>query len=269
MKLHILVDNQAMPGFSSEHGLSIYVEDNRYRVLFDTGRSGTVLKENAARLGASLLGLDGVILSHGHYDHTGGLNSLARHLRGVQIYCHPEIFDRKLYRDGTDIGMEITASEMEYCGMRLRAERAPQKVAPYCLVTGEIERACAHEPEPTGFLVEKNGERRNDLMIDEQALVLGGRDGLVVLIGCGHCGIINTLKAASKAADGPVSAVVGGFHLHDADDARIAKTIEALKEMRVNRIYPGHCTGVKAVEALRDAFKNKCTPTFAGMTIEI
>jgi 7,8-dihydropterin-6-yl-methyl-4-(beta-D-ribofuranosyl)aminobenzene 5'-phosphate synthase len=269
MKLHILVDNQAMPGFSSEHGLSIYVEDSRYRVLFDTGRSGTVLKENASRLGVSMLGLDGVILSHGHYDHTGGLNALARHLRGVQIFCHPELFYRKLYQDGADIGTEITAGEMEYCGMRLRLQREPQKITPYCMATGEIERSCPHEPEPKGFLVEKNGERINDIMADEQALVISGSGGLVVLLGCGHAGLINTLHAASNAADGPVSVVIGGFHLRDADDQRIARTIEALKEMRVNRIYPAHCTGEKAIAALRDAFKNRCIPTSAGMSIEI
>jgi 7,8-dihydropterin-6-yl-methyl-4-(beta-D-ribofuranosyl)aminobenzene 5'-phosphate synthase len=258
-----------MPGFSGEQGLSIFVEDDRYRVLFDTGRSGTILKENAARLGVSLLGLDGVILSHGHYDHTGGLNSLAKHLRGVQIFCHPEIFDRKLYQDGTDIGMEISPGEMAYCGMRLRADREAQKIAPYCLATGEIERICEHEPEPQGFIVEKAGERRRDVMIDEQALVLHGRDGLVVLVGCAHPGIINTLTTASKAADGPVSVVVGGFHMSDADDQRLTRTIDALKKMGVNRIYPSHCTGEKTIAALKDVFKNRCIPTSAGMTIEI
>lgn len=268
MKLCILVDNRAMPGFSAEHGLSIFVEDGRCRVLFDTGRSGTVLAENAAKLGVSLLGLDGVILSHGHHDHTGGLDSLARHLRGVRVFCHPELFDRKLYEDGRDIGIEITAKEMEYCGMRLVMEREAQKIAPYCFLTGEIERTSAYEPEPKGFLLEKNGERMTDPMIDEQALVLSGKDGLTVLVGCSHAGIINTLNAASKAGDGPVTTVIGGFHLEEGGD-QIASTIKALKEMGVTRIYPAHCTGAKAVEALREAFKNRCIPTSAGMTIEI
>lgn len=268
MKLNILVDDHALDDFHGEHGLSIYIEDDGYRVLFDTGRSGTVLSRNAERLGLRLREITGLVLSHGHYDHTGGLHFLLRQLRGVQLFCHPSLFDRKLREDGSEVGTEITASELRYGGLRMMMDRAPQRIAERCLTTGQIERTCPYEPEPHGFLIEKEGRRYTDAMLDEEALVLRADEGIVVVVGCAHPGIINIVRTAAKMTREPVVAVVGGFHLADADDARIRQTVEALKESGVRRVYPAHCTGDKAVAALGAAFGENCVPAAAGMTIE-
>ncbi len=262
----------------AEHGLSFLLEirlkesKKLVTVMVDAGPSAEVMAHNLNVLNFDANKLDAVLLSHGHYDHTGGLfEVLSRSRKQLLVIAHPAIFNQKLvyHQTLTYIGPPYTRSELEErCSALL--VRNPVSIIKGVAATGEVERGTEFE-KAEGFLNVEDELLKEDSFRDDQGLVvnLDGR-GLVVVSGCAHSGIINMVKHAQKMTGvKEVYAVIGGFHLWKARDDRIEATVDALQKMDLKLVAPCHCTGVEAVKRLTSAFGDRCRPLKAGDVVKI
>jgi 7,8-dihydropterin-6-yl-methyl-4-(beta-D-ribofuranosyl)aminobenzene 5'-phosphate synthase len=271
LRVTALVDNHAGEGLLFEHGLSLWIEAGGLRILFDTGQGG-VLAENARKLEAPLEETDVLVLSHGHFDHAGGMAELLGMAPRARVFLHPgAVLERYSLHPGKparSIGMPAAAREALE---RLPADRVvrvdrPLEIAPGIGVTGPVPRETAYEDAGGPFFLDPEG-RQKDPIPDDQALWLRSPRGLVVAVGCGHAGLVNTLQHARRASGEPaVAAILGGFHLLQADAGRLGHTLDALDALSPGILAPGHCTGDAAVRALRDRFGDRVSPIEAGMT---
>jgi len=266
----------------AEHGFSAMIGlrwgDREHRVLFDTGMSPDGLVENLRRLGYSPKDLEAIVLSHGHFDHTTGMDGLMRTLgrASMPVYLHPEAWSRRrLLLPGREPFELPTPSKsaIEGAGFQVIDETQPSfLLGRSLLITGEIDRTTEFEKGMPIQQAWRDGEWQPDpLVLDDQAAVLNVRDkGLVVITGCGHAGIINILRYARKLTGiGRVYAVLGGFHLGYPFDAIIPHVCDALAEIRPQVIVPAHCTGWKAVHALAARFPNAFVQNSVGTRFEL
>ena len=251
MTIYILNDNRPKPLFGSEHGLSWLIEVEGKRVLFDTGPSDIFL-HNAQKMGVSLDDVDTVVLSHGHYDHGNGLPWLQRDPRR-QLICHPSAFDPKYHRgDRTWLGLPLTREEAERI-FDLTATKDPYRVTEKILFLGEIPRRNDFESKHTSFAT---GDGSPDFMADDSGIAVTTSRGLVVITGCGHAGICNTVAHAREVTGvEEVFAVMGGFHLKE-DDEVTRQTVRWLKENGVHQAFPSHCTELPALARFYEHFNN-------------
>lgn len=256
----------------AEHGLAFWVETEEHCLLFDTGQ-GLVLEDNARVLNLDLDAVDTVVLSHGHYDHTGGLPSLI-HRAGadIRVIAHPDAFLPKYKRTGTGtryIGIP-PASRDVLAGLSnpLISTGLPLEIVPGVWSTGEIPRSHPEETATEGFCTDPEG-LREDRLLDDQALFIDTPRGTVVLLGCAHAGLINTLDHVQRLTQGrPVHAVLGGTHLRSAPQSRIAWTVEELKFFNLKRLVALHCTGPHASAAIWNAFPGACSSGGTGVSFE-
>ncbi len=269
--ISILVDNNAEAGLMVEHGFSLWIETGSTRILFDTGQ-GNTLENNAQIMGIGLEATDILVLSHGHYDHTGGVAQGLHHAEKARVYCHPgTVHPRYGVRNGIPAPLQMPHATMVAIDKlpwdRLRWVQSVQFLSDRIGLTGPIPRKTAYEDTGGLFFLDPDG-RRPDLMNDEIALWIRTDSGLVVCVGCAHAGIVNTLQYIQNLNDGTrIRAVVGGFHLLHADASRIEKTITALHSFSLDCIVPCHCTGTHAVEGLNKEFGRVCHPGAAGMVL--
>ena len=222
----VLVENTTLnPELKPEHGFSLWVDTGDGQVLFDTGASGVVC-ENAEVLGIDLSEADAIVLSHGHWDHTGGLAAAAGVAHKATIYAHP-------------------AAEIDPAGRECLLSRAPETVVPGIQTTGEIARDTDFE-----------GERGYPMSFpDDQAIYFEVDEGVVVVVGCAHAGVVNTLQQVARLANtDTIYAVMGGMHLGPASDDRLEKTVDAFRRLGVRRLGACHCTGEKAMRLFDKEF---------------
>lgn len=247
--------------FLAEHGFSVLVTTpQESRVLFDAGATETVVPHNLALLGLDVgRDLDVAVLSHGHADHCGSVSLLR-----CPIYAHPAALGyRYLQRQG-ELRFDLTAHPLCRVRERVRFVAEPVEVAKGVWTTGEIERRNTWEA-PKGFLRAEGTELHEDSLCDDQGLVINTPSGLLVIAGCAHAGIINTIQhAQSVTGENRVRAVIGGFHLIDAGDQKLQQTIEALHEVNPEVLAPLHCTGFKASAALAQAFPQQYSYVTGG-----
>jgi len=268
IEVTILVDNQAAPGLAAEHGFAAWIDLPDRRLLFDAGQ-GPALATNAAMLSIDLRAADALIVSHGHYDHTGGIPRIVELAPAVQVYVHPDAMrSRYSIRDGAakPIAMpEASRSALESLpSARLRWVMQPIGVAEGAGFTGPIARLTDYEDTGGPFFLDREGARP-DPIADDAALWIRTDRGLVAIVGCSHAGLINTLRRAQRLGGAPrLHAVLGGFHLAEASEPRLEQTMEALKDLGLELIVPCHCTGDRAVERLRRAFGERVVPGRAG-----
>jgi 7,8-dihydropterin-6-yl-methyl-4-(beta-D-ribofuranosyl)aminobenzene 5'-phosphate synthase len=274
-RITVLVDDRRESGaVKAEHGLSLWIQHDGHTILFDTATTPRVLQHNAEALGVALEYADAICLSHGHYDHTGGLAGILPELRGADLYAHPDIFTpkwrKRLWLFWKPIGMPLSRTDLEEAGLNLHLDVEPQAVCPGATLTGEVERDARFAPATPHLFAGEPGERQVDLFRDDQALVLHGEEGLIVVSGCAHSGIINLCRAAqSITGEERLRAVVGGFHLVGASSELMEATIEAFRELAPQAIHPCHCTGVPAMKTLAAAFPDHCRPLAGGSVVEL
>ncbi len=254
LELTILADNRARPGLLAEHGLSMWLEVAGRRLLLDTG-DGPALAHNAPALGVPLQAADALVLSHGHDDHCGGLPFVVEQARALRVVCHPEARrERFSVRAGAaeSIGMpEAARRALEGLGpARREFLTQPLELAPGVGLTGPIPRRTPFEDTGGPFFLDARGEEPDPLE-DDLALWVRTRQGLVVLVGCSHAGVVNTLEhARALSGTSRIRAVLGGFHLRRASEERLARTAAALGELAPELVVPCHCSGERIVEEL-------------------
>ncbi|MEA3231398.1 MAG: MBL fold metallo-hydrolase [Thermodesulfobacteriota bacterium] len=278
IRIATLCENTASDlDFLGEWGLSILIRLDDAMVLLDTGQGRSIV-ENARAVNVDLTKIDKVVLSHGHIDHTGGLPALLRYARReVKVYAHPEIWGNKLFLDsGTAnthkefVGIPFQKKYLEDLGASFQLSRKPVWITDRILTTGEISMVTPFEEIDSDFYVRVKRGVEPDPLLDDQALIITTRKGLIVICGCAHRGLINTLIQAQKLTGlEKIYAVLGGTHLYNADNDRISQTISSLKSFGVEKIGVSHCTGMHASSALENAFKEGFYYNHAGTVIEL
>jgi len=275
LRITTLSENTATLGCClGEWGLSLLVENDNATILLDAGQSMSVV-HNAAVMGIDLKRIERIVLSHGHFDHTGGLEPLLRRLgREIEIIAHPDIWaDKYGCRDPKRpgyIGIPYQAHLLESLGARFRLSREPVEVAHGIMTTGEVPMVTPFEQVEPYLQVREDGGFKPDELLDDLGLIIKTPAGLVVLLGCAHRGIINTLYHAREITGEPrIDTVLGGCHLMDATAERVRLTIEALKELGVQRLGVSHCTGLSAACAMQQAFGERFFFNNAGMIIDL
>lgn len=267
----------AEPGFSAL--VRVEYQGRQRTLLFDTGVSPNGMVENMRRLGIAPAEVEAIVLSHGHWDHVTGMEGMVRELgrAGLPVMIHPEFWSRRRVRFPGLEPAELPAtsrSALEGMGFSIVEERQPSFLLDGAvLITGEVDRTTAFETGFQGHEALRNGEWRPDpLILDDQALVVRvGDRGLVILSGCGHAGIVNTVRYARRLTGiDAVAAVVGGFHLSGPMFERIIDpTVDALAELSPSLLVPAHCTGWRAVHRLATRFPDAFVMSAVGTTIAL
>ena len=276
VRLTVLCDNVVgIIGGIGEHGYSIFIETSGGPYLFDTG-SGVGIISNAKLLEKDLSSLQKIFLSHGHYDHTGGLSDVLDAVQSVPVYAHPAIFGDKYSLSKKDdrtesrfIGIPQRRALLEAKGAHFQLDTDFREVGEGLFLTGEIPRVMEFEAGEDRLKVKLNDTFAVDSFPDDEALVLSTKKGLVVLLGCSHAGTINTLRyVQSKLKDEPIYAVIGGTHWGFMDEKDFASSIEILKKMDINMIGVSHCTGIPVAHRLMNEFSGAFYAS-VGTVIEV
>jgi 7,8-dihydropterin-6-yl-methyl-4-(beta-D-ribofuranosyl)aminobenzene 5'-phosphate synthase len=267
-----LVENSVnVRGLLAEHGLAFHIQAGPRSLLFDTGQSG-LLVQNARKLQVRLEEVEALALSHGHNDHTGGLKAARETAPRVRLFLHPASLAPKFAGnpDGTgrQIGMEQASAEaIRKAATGVVWTGQPTEILEGIFVTGEIPRQNAFEDTGGRFFLDADCTQP-DPLIDDQALYFDTAKGLVVLLGCAHAGVVNTLEYIGRLTGGrPIHAILGGMHLLAASPERMEKTIAAFRRLDIQRLAPAHCTGLPALAQLWAAFPGRCLSCAVGTSL--
>ena len=271
----LLVDNQAQPGLKQEHGLSLLIEHQGKRILFDNGQHDALFY-NAARLNIPLNNLDVLILSHGHYDHGGNLAALLQANPHALFYAHPDCTQTRysLHPDKAPRTISLTDDTLtaldKFPAQQKKFITATTQIMTGVWLTGQIPRISPVEDTGGPFFLDKE-KKQKDQLYDDMSLYIAGETGLTVICGCCHSGIINTLTHIKKQMQQPlqISNLIGGLHLVNANQQRISTSIDYLNKQNIANIYPCHCTGDNAMQSLSKQFKNNLQIAQAGLKITL
>lgn len=269
------------PGKSihAEHGLAYYVETvvngKAGACMFDYGLDPIGVMNNISTLGLDVGQAQAFALSHGHFDHFMAAVEIlkrnqARIAKGTPFYVGDEAFNRRyaLRPGGTeamDIG-QLKKEDIEALGLKVVEVKSPTQIIPGAYFTGNIERVTTYEKVPPSLLIKRGEKPEPDDFRGEQAFFFNIKGkGLVVLSGCAHCGIVNTVKQAQKVSGvQKLHAVLGGFHLINAKPEIIGQTVADIKALKPDYIVPTHCTGFEAIVAFRQEMPNEFIINTAG-----
>ncbi len=257
-------------GLRGEHGLSLYIEAGATKLLFDTGQGGTFM-ENARTIGIDLTGLDAVVLSHGHYDHGGGVSDLYRSLEAsLPPFFAGRGFDAvRSSRSGTrlmDIGLPVPALPP---GAPLAVITTFEEFAPGVWFLPAAELVDGAEANPK-FRIFSGDVEGIDHFDDELSLVFDEEDGIVIVTGCAHRGILNIARAAMRSFPGrPVKAIVGGFHLVDAEPETLSRVAAGIAAIAPKAVFCAHCTGPRGFAALSEGVQTTVAWLSCGLSITL
>jgi len=272
LMMTVLVDNrEGKNGLETEHGFSVWIEAGDRRILFDAGQTSCSLR-NAARLGIDVTTADALVVSHGHFDHTGCISQLLEVNDHCAIYAHPGIATPRysLQADGAMKPIGISNATRRAISAHEKSVISVEK--PVLLYggigcTGAIPRLTAYEDTGGQFFLDMQASVA-DPVTDDMAMWFATREGTVVLTGCGHSGIVNTIGyVRSLTGNAPVRSVIGGFHLLHATEQRLEETCRYCSETVSEKIIPCHCTGDDAVNYMKARLPGKVDHGYTGMVI--
>lgn len=272
----LLEDKVFRGGLKGEHGLSMFIQlDNensgKRKILFDTGQSG-IFADNAEYLGIKLNEVDSLILSHNHYDHTGGVERFLRLNDSAAVYGHEQAFRASYSR--ADEGKKIRSIGFPEEGLKLLSNfkkriiknRNSYRINESLLLTGTVPRKNSYEKVETTIFADKECKHHDEIP-DDQSLIISSSEEMLIVLGCCHSGIVNTIDYAKKLMpDKSLKAVIGGMHLVASKDNRINAMLNYLRKIDNLEIYHGHCTGLKAGCILNESFPTRAHFIAVGET---
>lgn len=274
-RITVLCENTvgSLAGTIGEHGLSVLIEPSDGEpVLFDTGQ-GLTLLHNAGRMKKDLTKVRKVAISHGHYDHAGGLLPLLKANGALQVFGHTGIFrPRFRVKDNGEwyqIGIPDRREDLEAAGASFSLSDSFREIAPGIFLTGTVPRVNGYETGDQGLYCDCSGQVKDNTP-DDQSMVLETENGLVVILGCCHAGLVNTLEhVACVTGRRDFYAVIGGTHLGFCGQEQVDRTIAAIKSMGIRKVAAGHCTGFPASARLSRELPKEFQVAMVGYTIEV
>ncbi|NOZ21143.1 MAG: MBL fold metallo-hydrolase [Planctomycetes bacterium] len=249
VRLTVLLDDTVHPReLKAEHGLAILIEKKNDAVLFDTGQTALFL-DNAKTLGKDLSRVRAVVLSHGHYDHTGGLIEALKQTKDATVHAHSDVFRTRYTipknKKPVSAGMRFRQREIEAV-RQIVLSAEPVEVLPGIYTTGQVPRVTDFEDTGGPFFIDPEGKEKDELL-DDMSLFFEADQGTIVVTGCAHAGIVNILEhVANLTGRRQMHTVIGGMHLIAASDERMKRTSDAFRDFNVQRIGVAHCTGLSA-----------------------
>ena len=275
IKITTLAENTAGGmGILAEWGVSMLVEVDDYCFLLDTG-AGFVAAHNSIRMNVDLKAIDKLIFSHGHDDHTGGLlNLLKIRKTPLEIIAHPDVWDLKYWKRGRDasfnfIGIPYSREKAESLGARFNLTPAPVWLNDNIVASGEVPMENSFESIDESAVVKTSNGFKPDPLRDDQSVFIKTDQGVVVICGCAHRGVVNTIRHAQKLTGcNKVYSVIGGIHLFSASEKRIGETIKEFRARDIAKIGVSHCTGPYAASIFAHEFKDKFFFNHAGTITE-
>jgi 7,8-dihydropterin-6-yl-methyl-4-(beta-D-ribofuranosyl)aminobenzene 5'-phosphate synthase len=273
IKATVLCENSVFSnlGAIAEHGWAVFLETDKGNFLFDTGQ-GLALINNARIFKKDLSGVRGIMLSHHHSDHTGGLLSAVSAIGSVDVYSHPDLFKESYLTRGSKpkyIGIPFCRNALVAQGANFVYNKEFKEIITGMYLTGEVPRQNNYEtgdPDQCCFI--KN-EFVKDPILDDQSLIIETEKGLFIVLGCSHAGFINILNyAREKTGQKRIHTVIGGTHLGPVSEGQREKTIAALKEFNIDRLGVSHCTGLPASLRLAQEYREKFFFCNVGTVVE-
>ncbi len=279
-KITILAENYAMHTPHAEDGISILIStglanttDKKY-FLFDTGFSGECAIKNMQIMQIEVPKLSGIILSHGHNDHTGGIVAITSKFGPCPIYTSEKIFNRTFSVNGKNreyIGIPFERNYLEKdLKIPFKFSNTLTKIDENIYMTGIIPMNNRFEKIPSHFKIETKDGFISDTFEDDNAMIISDHNGLIVLLGCAHRGVVNTLEYIKNSfPDKKIHTVIGGTHLKEANEEHFEFVIDYLKGLNLTLLAPGHCTGISNIFKLQNIFGSIVRPAFCGEKYKI
>jgi 7,8-dihydropterin-6-yl-methyl-4-(beta-D-ribofuranosyl)aminobenzene 5'-phosphate synthase len=273
VRIITLSENSAQLDLMGEWGLSVLVETESCKVLLDTGMNKAAVY-NADLMGIDLSIVDKIVLSHAHGDHTGGLREVLRRVgKQVELIAHPDIWIPKYVRFGEKnsyVGIPFIREALESLGASFTLSRKPYKISDDIMTTGEVEMTTDYETIDGSLFSKKGAQMVPDPLADDLALIIRTSEGLALITGCAHRGIINTVRHVQKLTEGEhIHTILGGTHLMVASPERIERTANELKKLGLQRLGVSHCTGFNASMVLAREFGEVFFLNNAGTQINL
>lgn len=272
ISLTVLSDNHAAEGLASEHGFAVWIEVGGKNILFDTGNA-SAMPLNAKALGVEMSKAGTIVLSHGHYDHSGNLRDMLKKAPLAVLYLHPAALRQRysIHENAKPIGMPESAvtAVSGLTEQRLKWVTAPEKISDRIWLTGPVPRVTNYEDTGGPFFKDADG-RCPDGIPDDLSLWIETDAGLVVCLGCCHSGVVNTLNyIVETSGERRIRCVLGGMHLLHAPQERLERTSAALLGYNIPRVIPCHCTGEQATKFLAKVLGNTVEEGYAGLKIRV
>lgn len=275
-KLTILCENSVgVPfGVIGEHGFACFIETEQGNYLFDTGQ-GYAIAQNAQALGKDLASIRAIMISHGHYDHTGGLPEVLKFRGPLDVFGHPDMFNarvRSAENETRFIGIPFRRSYLESLGARFRLGTDLTKVGPGVFLTGEIPRWSAFEKgdDKMSAILPGGDTIHPDPIHDDLSLIIDTAKGLVIVLGCAHAGLINIIEYALEQMNRDhIHAIIGGTHLGFGSDEQFEETVKALDCYRIDLVGVSHCTGLAKAAQLQARLQDRFFFGTVGTVLEI
>ncbi len=258
VEITVLCENTTSDiGALAEHGWSVLIESEEGKFLFDTG-GGRGLENNLKFFNKGLEDLEGIILSHHHLDHTGGLERALKLAGPTRVYSHPELFKESFSlkeEDKNFLGLPFTRAYLESLGADFSLDKNFRELAPGIFLSGEIKRNTNYEKGDKRLMVADKEGYKEDELLDDQCLIIKRPQGLVLILGCAHSGLINTLNhVIEKTGESRITHLIGGTHLGPASEEQKERTYQALKDFDIGRIGVSHCTGSESAFHLKKIY---------------
>lgn len=273
LRFWILCDNDVRRAhILAEHGLSLWIEHNSTNILFDAGQTDVWLK-NARTLKISPETVSAVVLSHGHYDHCGGLPYFPFAESRAMVYATPQAFQKKLSKKNGafhDIGMRWKPGDSKESEGRIASTEGRTEILPGVWTLADVGSYTAFESVPDSFFTERDGVRLPDRMDDEQILVVKADEGLAVFSGCSHRGAVNCVEHVRRSFPGKrIRFFVAGMHLSEEGEDRIRQTADYFAQSEIEKLIPLHCTGIQAAAQMKRILGDRCILAGAGDRIDL
>ncbi|MFA7230638.1 MAG: MBL fold metallo-hydrolase [Victivallaceae bacterium] len=272
LSITILVDNLSDCGLDTEHGLAFMIQIEGHSIIFDTGQSNALFA-NAKTMNINLARPEMLVLSHGHYDHTGGIPELLRINPGIKMFHHPAVTARRYSLHPDKPVREISMPEAAVAVLTAHPQNlikhvvAPRGIFKNVRLTGEIPRLTSFEDVGGPFFLDAEG-KLPDQIIDDMALWITTSTGLVIVLGCCHSGLVNTVEYIRKlSGDMRIRGIIGGMHLLNASNERLEKTCDKLLEWSPDFVIPCHCTGENAIAVMAARLGERVMTGQAGMVL--